>query len=667
MSSSATTELTVIGDQVNTGSLTVRSGSITINTGSLVINSGSITVNTNGESRVFASTFRPVGSSGQNLYIGHAGTTNTFTSSLNAFGNTSVGVFALDNNTTGHANTAVGRAALDQVRAGYENTAVGFNAGNGIFNSSHNVAIGSQAFNSLDAWYNTAVGSAAGFNAQLSTASVYIGYNTLSSDGTFTSTVTNEIVIGANTTGLGSNSVVLGNSSITKTILRGKVGIGVTLPTVALDIAAGSIKAGSNTATEGTVILQDYYTAGNLTNFGTNRSSGGPVISYACIPNTATSSFFTSTYSSAAGRSAIILENKISFYTTASQTVTSGSAIGIAERVRITDTGQLVFYRYTATSSFPGTVAAVLAVDSSGNVITTAASGSAGGGSGTPGGSDSQIQYNNGGVFGGASAFIYDDVNGRVGINTNNPTYRLTVSSSTEDSYAAFIGPSPGINLVVSASSPLYSGTFGLATLSNAYIQGSTPGDVIIQSRGLTSGSILFGFGSSQTARVRITNTGNLLLTSGSLGVNTTSPSASLHVIGNTILSGSLIVSGSTHGIAEHMILAISDETTNITTGNAKVTFRAPFAMTLTQIPRSSLSTASSSGLVTVDINENGTTILGANKLSIDANEKTSTTAATPTTLADTAIADDAEITIDIDAAGTGARGLKVTLYYIKT
>jgi hypothetical protein len=115
------------------------------------------------------------------------------------------------------------------------------------------------------------------------------------------------------------------------------------------------------------------------------------------------------------------------------------------------------------------------------------------------------------------------------------------------------------------------------------------------------------------------------------------------------------------------MILAISDETTNITTGTAKVTFRAPFAMTLTQIPRSSLSTASSSGLVTVDINENGTTILGANKLSIDANEKTSTTAATPTTLADTAIADDAEITIDIDAAGTGARGLKVTLYYIKT
>lgn len=114
----------------------------------------------------------------------------------------------------------------------------------------------------------------------------------------------------------------------------------------------------------------------------------------------------------------------------------------------------------------------------------------------------------------------------------------------------------------------------------------------------------------------------------------------------------------------ETLTFAVSDEATDITTGTAKVTFRAPFAMTLTAIPRASLSTASSSGDVTVDINEDGTSVLGANKLSIDASEKTSVTATTPTTLADTAIADDAEITVDIDGAGTGAKGLKVTLYY---
>ena len=88
--------------------------------------------------------------------------------------------------------------------------------------------------------------------------------------------------------------------------------------------------------------------------------------------------------------------------------------------------------------------------------------------------------------------------------------------------------------------------------------------------------------------------------------------------------------------------------------------------MSITQIPRSSLTSASSSGLVTCDINKGGTSILGANKLSIDANELTSKTAATQTTLASnpTSIADDDEFTVDIDAAGTGAKGLKVYIYY---
>lgn len=109
------------------------------------------------------------------------------------------------------------------------------------------------------------------------------------------------------------------------------------------------------------------------------------------------------------------------------------------------------------------------------------------------------------------------------------------------------------------------------------------------------------------------------------------------------------------------LAIPVSDETTAITTGTAKVTFRMPFAMTVTSV-RASLTTASSSGNPTFDINEGGTSILGVNKLSIDANEKTSTTAATATTVSDTALADDAEITIDIDTAGTGAKGAKVYL-----
>ena len=116
--------------------------------------------------------------------------------------------------------------------------------------------------------------------------------------------------------------------------------------------------------------------------------------------------------------------------------------------------------------------------------------------------------------------------------------------------------------------------------------------------------------------------------------------------------------------IEQFMTLAISDESTSITTGINKLTMRSPYAMTLTRIPRASLNTVSSSGNPTVDINLSGTSILGVNKLSIDASEKTSTTAATATTLATTSIPDDSEITFDIDTAGTGAKGLKVILYY---
>jgi hypothetical protein len=106
--------------------------------------------------------------------------------------------------------------------------------------------------------------------------------------------------------------------------------------------------------------------------------------------------------------------------------------------------------------------------------------------------------------------------------------------------------------------------------------------------------------------------------------------------------------------------IACSDETTAIETGTAKATFRMPYAMTLTDV-RATLTTASSSGTPTIDINEGGASILST-KITIDANEKTSETAATAPVISDASLADDAEITVDIDAAGTGAAGLKVWL-----
>lgn len=108
--------------------------------------------------------------------------------------------------------------------------------------------------------------------------------------------------------------------------------------------------------------------------------------------------------------------------------------------------------------------------------------------------------------------------------------------------------------------------------------------------------------------------------------------------------------------------VACSDETTALTTGTAKVTFRMPRAMTVTAV-RGSLSTAQASGTIfTVDVNEAGVSILST-KLTIDNTETTSTTAATPPVISDAALADDASMTVDIDQIGDGtAKGLKVSL-----
>ncbi len=108
--------------------------------------------------------------------------------------------------------------------------------------------------------------------------------------------------------------------------------------------------------------------------------------------------------------------------------------------------------------------------------------------------------------------------------------------------------------------------------------------------------------------------------------------------------------------------LSCSDLTTAITTGTTKAYFRSPLAFTLTDV-RASLLTAQTSGnIFTVDINDTGVSILST-KLTIDNNEKTSVTAATPAVISNTAIGNDDEITIDVDQVGNGtAAGLIVTL-----
>lgn len=113
--------------------------------------------------------------------------------------------------------------------------------------------------------------------------------------------------------------------------------------------------------------------------------------------------------------------------------------------------------------------------------------------------------------------------------------------------------------------------------------------------------------------------------------------------------------------IPNYTMLAIGDETTALTVATGVYTFRVPGVGTILGI-RASLSVAgSTSGTTTIDINKNGTSILST-KLTIDATEKTSETAATPAVISTANFADDDEFTIDIDAISGGATeaGLKI-------
>ena len=188
--------------------------------------------------------------------------------------NTSVGFRSLRENTTGAYNTAIGAYSLFETTTGFGNTSVGrislenntsgnFNNGQGyqslLFNTtgSYNIANGYQS-GSLILDGTTA--------NTITNKSVYIGSNTKA----LANNQTNQIVIGYDATGIGSNSVVLGNDSIDVTSLKGNVGIGNTAPTEKLDVsgnikAEGSVQVGNNnnTATASNVGAMRYRTDGS--------------------------------------------------------------------------------------------------------------------------------------------------------------------------------------------------------------------------------------------------------------------------------------------------------------------------------------------------------------------------------------------------------------------
>ncbi|MFA5152601.1 MAG: hypothetical protein WC554_08595 [Clostridia bacterium] len=163
--------------------------------------------------------------------------------------NSAMGFQALSANTTGYRNSAMGFQALSANTTGYYNSAMGFQALSVNTTGYYNSAMGLRAlYANTTGDYNSAMGNQAGmYIADGTTGRVtgdyglYLGYNTkASADGT-----TNEVVIGSEAIGKGSNTVTIGSTSVTNTYLKGIVNIS-SIPnslsdTVVVD-SAGNLK-----------------------------------------------------------------------------------------------------------------------------------------------------------------------------------------------------------------------------------------------------------------------------------------------------------------------------------------------------------------------------------------------------------------------------------------
>lgn len=112
------------------------------------------------------------------------------------------------------------------------------------------------------------------------------------------------------------------------------------------------------------------------------------------------------------------------------------------------------------------------------------------------------------------------------------------------------------------------------------------------------------------------------------------------------------------------------DETTAITAGNGKETFRMPCTLVPSEV-RASLTTAQATngagGIFTVDLKQNGSSVLST-LVTIDNTLRTSTQASTPPVISSPYLYDDAEMRIDVTQIGDGtAAGLKLTIIGVQS
>jgi hypothetical protein len=215
---------------------------------------------------------------------------NSLYNNTTASYNTAVGASALYNNTTGNYNTASGAGALEYNSTGEQNSAFGRNALSSNTTGSINTATGTGALSA-----NTAGGANTANGASALTFNLAGGGNTAMGNNALRNTN------GSENTAIGNNAGVLNTTGTNNTSIGGYADFGANNLTNATAIGYGASVAASNTIQLGNASVTNVNTSGNLTVNGIQFGRGAGNVS----TNTAAGSLALSSNTSGGSNTAV--------------------------------------------------------------------------------------------------------------------------------------------------------------------------------------------------------------------------------------------------------------------------------------------------------------------------------------------------------------------------
>lgn len=180
--------------------------------------------NTAGNIAIGENSLNNQGTNGNNIAIGYRSMFGS-NSPTTGFSNIAVGMYAMTGLSSGSFNTAFGDYALYDIKSGTDNNAIGRNGLSGVTTGSNNIGFGTRALAALTTGNNNiGIGFEAGYENAFT--SLLTGSNNTFIGNyikPFSTSSTNEIIIGNSITGKGSNTVRIGNGSTTDNYFNGSL------------------------------------------------------------------------------------------------------------------------------------------------------------------------------------------------------------------------------------------------------------------------------------------------------------------------------------------------------------------------------------------------------------------------------------------------------------